>query len=171
MSNCHRHLDLEMHTQCYISAASPIPINLPSLVALALLQTYIPTMTQVPDMISFYENPADPALISNDPFFGPWDETVRAYIADEAIHLVLGLTKVTDGPQSIRTLPMEFEFQNRGSSTDPIIEATRLLMPFISWYAPKVMTQLCQSVMDEIVRRYLKIPIFKITIIHKGRTA
>lgn len=187
-----------MRTQCHISAVAPIPITLPSHVALAFLQTYIPTMTQVPDFVNFYEIPADPTLISDDPFFGPWDESVRAYTVDELIHLTPGLTRVTRWPAVYQSAPdgirvrastaagviswtkwtvrrRQDEISPAGSdsasssttyvaeqwelSADLTIEANRLLMPFVSWYAPKVITQLCQAVIDELVRSYFKMPV------------
>ncbi|KAH6997452.1 hypothetical protein EDB80DRAFT_727861 [Ilyonectria destructans] len=187
-----------MRTQCHISAVAPIPITLPSHVALAFLQTYIPTMTQVPDFVSFYEIPADPSLISDDSFFGPWDESVRAYTVDEVINLTPGLTRVTTWPAVYQSAPdgirvrastaagviswtkwtvrrrqdgMSPEGSDSTSSSityvaeewelhaDLTIEANRLLMPFVLWYAHKVITQLCQGVIDELVRIYFKMPV------------
>ncbi|KAF7556207.1 hypothetical protein G7Z17_g1605 [Cylindrodendrum hubeiense] len=87
-----------MRLQRTISAAAAIPVNLPPHVALGFLHTYIPTLTKVPDLVEFHEIPSDPASISDDPFFGPWDETVRTYMSRGAIRIAPGLTKVTEWP-------------------------------------------------------------------------
>ncbi|KAH7000501.1 hypothetical protein EDB80DRAFT_113512 [Ilyonectria destructans] len=87
-----------MRTQCYTSVVAPIPSNVPPRFALEIIQTYIPCLSQIPGVVRFDEIFTEPTMIANDPFFGPWDETVCAYYIQAAVHLLPGLTKIYGWP-------------------------------------------------------------------------
>jgi hypothetical protein len=56
-------------------------------------------------MVSFEESPSNPSLIENDPYFGPWDNTVRAFEVREVIQLAPGLRRETKWPIVFQCVP------------------------------------------------------------------
>lgn len=111
-----------MRSRCYFSVTASLPSNVSPRFALEVLQTYIPTISQMPGVIGFIEIPAEPALIADDPYFGPWDETVRAYTIRAAIHMLPGLTKTHQWPAVFQKTPNGM--RNRGNTPTGIVTWT-----------------------------------------------
>ncbi|KAH6972851.1 hypothetical protein BKA56DRAFT_592914 [Ilyonectria sp. MPI-CAGE-AT-0026] len=94
-----------MRSRYRADITSPIPGNLPSEVVVAFLQTFTPIIRHNPGMVSFEESPSNPSLIENDPYFGPWDNTVRAFEVREVIQLAPGLRRETKWPIVFQCVP------------------------------------------------------------------
>ncbi|KAF4470669.1 hypothetical protein FALBO_2426 [Fusarium albosuccineum] len=128
-----------MRTQHHLSIATPIPGNVPPGVVVAAIQTYTPLIRHHSAMTGFDEVSATPDVLDNDPFFGPWDDSVRAFQLRELITLAPGLTKeityqtifqlVPDGTRSRAMAPAgivvraEFTVRQRRATTVPISPA------------------------------------------------
>ncbi|KAF7555494.1 hypothetical protein G7Z17_g2116 [Cylindrodendrum hubeiense] len=94
-----------MRSQHYTIVAIPIPINLPPQVVVAFIQTYVPTLRLNDHVAGFEEIPADPSCIANDPFFGPWDDTVRSFQVHEITRLLPGVSRETRWPVVFQSFP------------------------------------------------------------------
>ncbi|KAM5356312.1 hypothetical protein ACJ41O_002958 [Fusarium nematophilum] len=189
-----------MRTQHHLTISVPIPGNLPPSVVIAALQTYIPLIRHHRAMTGFDEVPASQESIADDPFFPPWDDSVRAYQIRELVTLAPGLSKevtypavfqaVPEGARTRATAPagvvVRAEFtvrqQRRAGTPGPIspagsdstatgstvtvegeeyelreetlLEANSLLMPFITDALTRVHREICERIMEEIIKNY-----------------
>ncbi|KAH8736350.1 hypothetical protein BGZ61DRAFT_441874 [Ilyonectria robusta] len=112
-----------MRSQYRTAVAIAIPNHIPSKVVLAFIQTYDPLLRHNPGIVSFEEIPFDIDDISNDPFFGPMDDTVRNFQVREVIWLAPGLTKDMNWPMIYQCTPDGI--RNRGNALAGIIGWTQ----------------------------------------------
>lgn len=85
-----------------------IPANIPPPVVISVLHSYIPLMTTNPSITSFTEQPAHPSLMGDDPYFGPWDETIRCFQISDVVTL---------GPRLSKTIGYQVIFQAHPDGT------------------------------------------------------
>ncbi|KAH7134182.1 hypothetical protein EDB81DRAFT_803358 [Dactylonectria macrodidyma] len=176
-----------MRSRYTATTSSPIPRNLPSEVVVAFIQSYDPLLRHNPGIVSYKEIAADPNDTSNDPFFGPWDNTIRKFQVREVIWLAPGLTKDLEWPMIYQCTPDGIRYRGdatagiigwtqwvvrpRQGNTPPAgpgnewelwgestVEANSLLMPFISNNTKNFVEQICQGVIDEIVATPRRVP-------------
>ncbi|KAL2684963.1 hypothetical protein Neosp_006056 [[Neocosmospora] mangrovei] len=128
-----------MRKQHHLSIVIPVPGNLPPGAVIATIQTYTPLIRHHSTLTSFDEISTGPDAIAGDPFFGPWDESVRAFRLRELITLAPGLNReityqtifqdVPEGVRSRATAPAgivvraEFAVRQRRAATMPISPA------------------------------------------------
>ncbi|KAH7150343.1 hypothetical protein B0J13DRAFT_674032 [Dactylonectria estremocensis] len=112
-----------MRSRYTATTSSPIPRNLPSEVVVAFIQSYDPVLRHNPGIVSYEEVAADPNDISDDLFFGPWDNTVRKFRVREVIWLAPGLTKDLVWPMIYQHTPDGIRY--RGDATAGIIGWTQ----------------------------------------------
>ncbi|KAJ4008051.1 hypothetical protein NW752_009929 [Fusarium irregulare] len=131
-----------MRTTQLLSISVPVPGTLPPSAVLAALQAVDPFVAHHRTVTKLDEVPADPADTAEDPFFGPFDDTFRAFEMQELVNLAPGLAKtityraifqvIPDGLRSRAKAPVgvvvraqwQVRQQQRGrSATGPISPA------------------------------------------------
>ncbi|KAF7555467.1 hypothetical protein G7Z17_g2145 [Cylindrodendrum hubeiense] len=93
-----------MRSQFSTTAATPIPDDLPFEVVVAFLQTYSSIIRHNPNVVSIEELPSIPSFAIGDPFFEPWDDTIRAFEASEVTQLAPGLRRASKWPMVFQSI-------------------------------------------------------------------
>jgi hypothetical protein len=83
----------KMRTTQLLSISVPVPGTLPPGAVLAALQAVDPFVAHHRTVTKLEEVPANPADTAEDPFFGPFDDTFRAFEMQELVNLAPGLAK------------------------------------------------------------------------------
>ncbi|KAH6880699.1 hypothetical protein B0T10DRAFT_495127 [Thelonectria olida] len=94
-----------MRSRWDTTASASIPSHVPAKVILQHVQSLVPTLQVNPSVTGFDEVSPNPDDIAKDPFFGPWDESERAFTVRETIYLAPGLTKDLVWPIAFQLTP------------------------------------------------------------------
>ncbi|KAF4999510.1 hypothetical protein FGRMN_2379 [Fusarium graminum] len=94
-----------MRTTQLLTISVPIPGTLPPGAVLAALQAVNPFVAHHQTVVSIEEVPADPQDTADDPFFGPFDDSFRAFDMKELVHLAPGLSKTIDYKAIFQVIP------------------------------------------------------------------
>ncbi|KAF5246031.1 hypothetical protein FANTH_7121 [Fusarium anthophilum] len=94
-----------MRVQHHFSVTIPLPPSLPPQFLIGWLQRYTTTLKHNFSVVTFAEISTLPASIADDPFIGPYDETVRTYYVDEVYALIPGLTARMQWPIVYKSIP------------------------------------------------------------------
>lgn len=82
-----------MRTTQLLTITVPIPGTLPPGAVLAALQAVNPFVAHHRTVTSIEEVASDPEDTADDPFFGPFDDSFRAFQMEELVNLAPGLSK------------------------------------------------------------------------------
>ncbi|KAH6880425.1 hypothetical protein B0T10DRAFT_495406 [Thelonectria olida] len=94
-----------------LTVSVPLPSILPPHLVVAALQTYTPVLVHNVTIDKFETITADPSLLANDPFFAPWDDSVRAYHVWWHIELGHGLVRRWQWPVVMQYAPCGLRFR------------------------------------------------------------
>ncbi|KAF4977757.1 hypothetical protein FZEAL_5776 [Fusarium zealandicum] len=94
-----------MRTQRHLSLAVPVPGNVPPSAVLAAIHAFTPLIRHHHTLQGFDEVTVAPDAIADDPFFGPLDESVRAFQLRENVALAPGLSKDITYPAIFQAIP------------------------------------------------------------------
>ncbi|EWG47610.1 hypothetical protein FVEG_16162 [Fusarium verticillioides 7600] len=94
-----------MRVQHHFSVTIPLPASLPPQFLIGWLQRYTTTLKHNFSVVAFVEFSTLPASIGDDPFIGPYDETVRTYYVDEVYALIPGLRARMQWPIVYKSIP------------------------------------------------------------------
>ncbi|KPM45646.1 hypothetical protein AK830_g939 [Neonectria ditissima] len=94
-----------MRSQHRTVVSIPIPGTLPPHIVVAFLQTYAPTLRHNEHVVGFDDIPCDPSITASDPFFGPWDASVRSFQVHEVTQLIPGVNRSVKWPVVFQCIP------------------------------------------------------------------
>ncbi|KAH7181637.1 hypothetical protein DER46DRAFT_489796 [Fusarium sp. MPI-SDFR-AT-0072] len=94
-----------MRSTQLLSISVPIPGTLPPSAVVAALQAVDPFVAHHRTVTSLEEVQADPADTADDPFFGPFDDSFRAFQMQELVNLAPGLGKTISYKAIFQIIP------------------------------------------------------------------
>ncbi|KAH6880831.1 hypothetical protein B0T10DRAFT_519250 [Thelonectria olida] len=100
-----------MHSRHVLTASAALPSILPPHLVVESLQTYTPTLRHNFSITSFFHIHSDPNSIADDPFFGPWDNTIRTFYVHECTELVPGVSRRVSWPCVFQSTPNGARFR------------------------------------------------------------
>lgn len=100
-----------MRSQRILTISTPIPANIPLTIVLATLKSFTPLISNHIAADSFQEIRPHPDQTADDPFFPPWDDTVRAFKIREHINMAPGLYKEVNYQNVFQAAPAGARFR------------------------------------------------------------